>query len=293
MMNRRSDEARIASVQCLSPEGLHNMAYKEWGAVDNPQVLLCVHGLTRVGDDFDTIAAELSSDYRVICPDVVGRGRSSWLSHSYNYQVPQYVADMVTLIAALKAPHLAFLGTSMGGLIGMVLAGLHNNPIEKLIINDVGPHLNAEALNRISKYVSQSMRFATFEEAAQYIRSICQSFGAHSEPEWHKFCNDVLRQDINGMWIRHYDLKLGEPMQNITAEQSEAGGRLLWASYDAITCPTLLLRGEYSDLLLKETALEMTRRGPKAQLVELAGVGHAPTLVHADQIAPIKNFLLG
>lgn len=293
MMNHQSAEARIASVQCLSPEGLHTMAYKEWGAADNPQVLLCVHGLTRVGDDFDTIAAELSRDYRVICPDVVGRGRSGWLKNAQNYQVPQYVADMVTLIAALQAPHLAFLGTSMGGLIGMVLASLRNSPIEKLILNDVGPHLNPEALNRISKYVTQSIRFATFEEAAQYIRDIAQTFGEHTEQEWHKFCCDVLRQDLDGLWIRHHDLKLGEPMQNVSPEQIDAGGRLLWATYDAITCPTLLLRGEHSDLLLKETALEMVQRGPKARLVEFANVGHAPTLVHPDQIAPVKHFLLG
>lgn len=269
------------------------MVYKEWGAADNPQVLICVHGLTRVCDDFDTLAAELSSHYRVICPDVVGRGRSGWFSHAQNYHVPQYVADMVTLIAALQAPHIAFLGTSMGGLIGLVLASLRNSPIEQLIINDVGPRLNAEALQRISKYVSAPLRFATFEEAAQYIRDISQTFGTLSEPEWYKFCSDVLRQDLDGMWIRHYDLKLGIPMQGLTLEQAEAAQHMLWATYDAITCPTLLLRGERSDLLLRETALEMTQRGPKTQLVEFAGVGHAPTLVHADQIATVKNFLLG
>lgn len=292
-MNHPPDEARMASVQCLSPEGLHNMAYKEWGAPDNPQVLICVHGLTRVSDDFDTIARELSSHYRVICPDVVGRGRSGWFSQPQNYQIPQYVSDMVTLIAALRAPQVSYLGTSMGGLIGLVLAALRNSPIKKLIINDVGPALNAEALLRISKYVGEPLRFATFEGGATYIRSISQTFGKHTEPEWHKFCSDVLRQDLDGMWIRHYDLNLGIPMQGTTPEQAEAGQRLLWATYDAITCPTLLLRGENSDLLRKETALEMTQRGPKARLVEFADVGHAPTLVHADQIAPVKNFLLG
>ena len=292
-MNHPSDEARIASVQCLSPEGLHTMVYKEWGAADNPQVLICVHGLTRVSDDFDTIAQELSKHYRVICPDIVGRGRSGWFSQAQNYQIPQYVSDMVTLIAALRVPHVAFLGTSMGGLIGLVLAALRNSPVEKLIINDVGPVLDAEALLRISKYVGEQLRFATFEGGASYIRSISQTFGAHTEPEWHKFCNDVLRQDPDGMWIRHYDLNLSIPMQGVTPEQAKAGERWLWATYDAITCPTLLLRGDASDLLRKETALEMTQRGPKARLVEFANVGHAPTLVHADQIAPVKNFLLG
>ena len=267
------------------------MAYKDWGAVDNPNVLICVHGVTRVSDDFDVIARELSSEYRVICPDIVGRGRSGWLRNPQHYQIPQYINDIVTLIARIKAENLIYLGTSMGGMIGMGLASLKDNPIKKLILNDIGPVLNLAALTRISHYVSQPMRFTSFEEAANYIRSISQTFGVHTDDEWHKFCKDVLRQDKDGMWIRHYDLNIAMSMQAITPDLAQAMQVMLWAAYDAIHCPTLLLRGAESDLLSAETADQMTVRGPKAKLVEFENVGHAPTLVHADQIAAVNDFL--
>ena len=291
-MIRRSDQVRIDSVQCMSPDGLHQMAYKDWGAADNPNVLICVHGVTRVSDDFDVLARELSSQFRVICPDIVGRGRSGWLRNPQNYQVPQYVSDIVTLIARVKPDNLSYLGTSMGGMIGMGLASLKDNPIRKLILNDIGPTLNVTALTRISQYISQPMRFVTYEEAANYIRAISLTFGEHTEEEWHKICKDVLRQDKDGMWIRHYDLSIGMPMQAITPELAKAMQVMMWAAYDAITCPALLLRGMDSDLLVAETAAQMTKRGPKAKLVEFEKVGHAPTLVHANQISVIKDFLV-
>lgn len=290
-MIRKSDQVRIESVQCISPDGLHRMAYKDWGEIDNPNVLICVHGLTRVSDDFDVLAREMSKQFRVICPDVVGRGRSGWLRNSQNYQVQQYVADMITLIARLKVDHISYLGTSMGGMIGMGLASLKDNPIQRLILNDIGPNLNIGALTRISQYVSQPMRFGSFDEAAHYIQSISQTFGEHSEDEWHKFCKDVLRQDKDGMWIRNYDLKIGMSMQAISPDLAQAMQVMMWSAYDSISCSTLLLRGAISDLLSPETANQMTQRGPRAKLVEFENVGHAPTLVHDDQIAPIKEFL--
>jgi pimeloyl-ACP methyl ester carboxylesterase len=262
-MFRKSDQVRIESVQCLSPDGLHRMAYKDWGEVDNPNVLICVHGLTRVSDDFDTLAREMSRQFRVICPDVVGRGRSGWLKNPQNYQVQQYVADMVTLIARIQPDQPA----------------------------DIGPALNVSALTRIGQYISQPMRYSTFDEAASFIRAISQTFGEQTEDEWHKFCKDVLRQDKDGMWIRHYDLNLAMSMQAITPDLAQAMQVMMWAAYDAITCPTLLLRGADSDLLLHDTALQMTTHGPKAKLIEFEKVGHAPTLVHEDQIAPIREFL--
>lgn len=291
-MLRKSDQVRIESVQCISPDGLHKMAFKEWGDADNPNVLVCVHGLTRVSDDFDVLARALSDKFRVICPDVVGRGRSGWLRNSQNYQIQQYVADMVTLFARLKAEQISWLGTSMGGMIGMAIASLKENPIQKLILNDIGPNLNVTALTRISQYVSQPMRFTTFDEASHYIRSISQTFGEHTEEEWHKICRDVLRKDKDGMWIRHYDLNLGMAMQAINPDLAQAMQVMMWAAYDSISCPTLVLRGAESDLLLADTAIQMTERGPRAKLVEFENVGHAPTLVHDDQIAPIKDFLL-
>lgn len=295
-MIRNSEQVRIESVQCISPGGLHRMVYKDWGEIDNPNVLICVHGVTRVSDDFDVLARELVPHYRVICPDIVGRGRSDRLRLPQHYQIQQYMSDVVTLLARVntknKAKNIAYLGTSMGGLIGMGLASLPENPIQKLIVNDIGPALNFSALERIGSYIGKPVRFATFDEGVQYIQSISLSFGEHTEKEWHKMSSDVLRQDNEGMWILHYDINLGVAMQGVTHELANTMQAMMWAAYDAIFCPTLLLRGAESDLLLKETAIQMTQRGPKAKLVEFEKVGHVPTLVHADQISVVKEFLL-
>jgi pimeloyl-ACP methyl ester carboxylesterase len=285
-------QAQIKTVQCLSPAGLHTMAYKEWGDPDNSNVLVCVHGVTRVSDDFDNMARDLCDRYRVICPDVVGRGRSGWLRDPRHYQLPQYVADMVTLLARLNAGKVDWVGTSMGGLIGIGLASLQDNPIRKLVLNDIGPALNFAALSRIGDYIGQEVRFSTFEQAAEYIRSISAPFGPHTDEQWHKLASDVLRQDKDGQWIRHYDLALAIPFKEGTAESTQRGEAMLWAAYDAIACPTLVIRGAESDLLTPDVAQQLTRRGPKAKLVEFAGVGHAPTFMQADQIAVVKQFLL-
>jgi pimeloyl-ACP methyl ester carboxylesterase len=287
------NQPQIKTVQCLSPAGLHTMAYKEWGDPHNSNVLVCVHGVTRVSDDFDQLARALCDQYRVICPDVVGRGRSSWLRDPRHYQLPQYVSDMVTLVARLDVDKADWFGTSMGGLIGMGLASLPDNPIRKLILNDIGPTLNFAAISRISEYIGQELRFASFEEAENYIRAISAGFGLHTEEQWRKIASDVLRQDQQGLWIRHYDLKLAVPFQAETPESTKRSEAALWGAYDAISCPVLVVRGAESDLLTRDVAQEMTQRGPKAGLVELAGVGHAPTFVRADQIALAKEFLLG
>jgi pimeloyl-ACP methyl ester carboxylesterase len=289
-------EATYQSVQCISAAGLHSMAYKQWGDPDNPKVLVCVHGVTRVSGDFDALARAMCDEYRVICPDIVGRGRSGRLALKNLYQIPQYVSDSVTLLARVLKPGevqaVDWLGTSMGGLIGLVLASLPGNPVRKLVLNDIGPTLNPVALARIGDYIGQDVRFPSFDLAAKFIRDVSVTFGPHSEEEWHKLAADVLRQDDDGMWIRHYDLGLALPFKSSTPESAKSDEALLWAAYDAIRCPTLLVRGADSDLLSPETAQAMTARGPKAQLVEVPGVGHAPTFTHADQIAIARQFLL-
>jgi pimeloyl-ACP methyl ester carboxylesterase len=284
-------EARIEYVQCLSPAGLHRMACKIWGDPHNPKVLLCVHGVTRNSGDFDTMAAALCDTYRVVCPDIVGRGLSDRLPNPQFYQVPQYVADIVTLLARLNAEQIDWFGTSMGGLIGIGLASLPRNPIRSLILNDIGPALNADALQRIGDYIGQDMRFHSFEEGAAYIKSISLPFGPHTDQQWDKLARDVLIQNTEGQWVRHYDLSLAVPFKSATPESITQGEAMLWHAYDAITCPTMLVRGAQSDLLSRDTAIQMTQRGPKARLVELAGVGHAPTFVSDSQIALVADFL--
>ena len=285
------------SVQCISPAGLHRMAYKQWGEADNPNVLVCVHGVTRVGDDFDALARALSDHYRVVCPDVVGRGRSGQLGNPQLYQIAQYVSDMVTLVARVTANSASgkvdWFGTSMGGLIGMALASLPDNPIGKLVLNDIGPTLDPVALRRIGDYIAQDLRFASFAEGAAFVREVSASFGEHTDEQWHKLAADVLREGDDGQWVRHYDMGLAEPLRGATAEKAKADEAMLWAAYDAIRCPTLLVRGANSDLLSQATAQQMLTRGPKPQLVEIANTGHAPTFIHADQIAIARKFLVG
>lgn len=279
------------SVLCISPAGLHKMSYKEWGDPQNSHVLVCVHGVTRVADDFDVLAQALMQEYRVICPDVVGRGQSDWLPMPQLYQISQYVSDMVTLLARADVGSVGWLGTSMGGLIGIGLAAMKNSPITKLILNDVGPSINYDALVRIGEYIGQDVRFNTHAEAADYIRMISASFGSHTEQQWDKIASDVLKQDAEGKWIRHYDLKLSVPIKAVTPESVDVAQTMLWAAYDAIQCPTLLLRGSESDLISAQTAQDMQGRGPRATLIEIPGVGHAPSLVHDDQIEIVRNFL--
>ena len=285
-------QPKINTVQCLSPAGLHTMAYREWGEADNPQVLVCVHGVTRVSDDFDHLAEALSDRYRVICPDVVGRGRSSWLKNPQYYAVPQYVSDMVTLLARLDVPQVDWFGTSMGALIGMGLAALPDAPVRKMIMNDVGPNLNFTALMRIGEYIAKEVRFSSFEQGRDYIRTIAASFGPHTDEEWNKLARDVLREGSDGQWRRHYYPALALGFSGLTEANVKQNEQALWAAYDAITCPVLLVRGSESDLLTTDTAYQMTQRGPRAELVELPGIGHAPTFMHADQIAIARRYLL-
>lgn len=289
-------EAKIKSVQCFSMSGLHQMSYKEWGDEENPNVLVCVHGVTRVADDFDNLAQSLCKDYRVVAPDVVGRGRSGKLRNPQLYRIPQYVSDMVTLLARVLArgeqQTVDWFGTSMGGLIGMGLASLPDSPVRKLVLNDIGPTLDWTAIQRIGDYIAQEVRFPTFEAGAEFVKMVSVTFGPHSDAEWRKLAADVLRQDKDGTWVRHYDMGLAQPFQSVTPESAKADEAGLWAAYDAIRCPTLLVRGEHSDLLSRETAQMMTERGPLAKLVEIPGVGHAPTFLHDDQIAIAKDFLL-
>jgi pimeloyl-ACP methyl ester carboxylesterase len=288
-------EPRLKSVQCSSPAGLHRMAYKEWGDPANPRVLVCVHGVTRVADDFDALADAMSDRYRVVCPDVAGRGRSERLRDANLYVVPQYVADMVTLIARVTAGSedeaVHWVGTSMGGLIGMILASFDDSPIRRLVLNDIGPVLDPAAMARIGEYIGQDVRFPSFEAGARFVKDVSSSFGPHSDAEWHKLASDVLVRAPGGEWVRHYDLGLAKPFAAITPERAEQDQAALWAAWDAIRCPTLLLRGELSDLLSRATAEEMTRRGPRPSLSEIPGVGHAPTLMHANQIAIVRDFL--
>lgn len=284
-----SMESKSRSVQCVSTRGLHRMAYLEWGDPRAGNVLVCVHGLTRCARDFDALAAAMSDRYRVICPDVAGRGNSDWLADPMLYSIPQYVSDMVTLIARIDAEKVDWVGTSMGALIGMGLAAMPNAPIRNLVLNDAGPVVTKVSLERIATYIGSAPAFPDIESAEKYVRAVSASFGPHSDAEWRFLTEVVVRKQADGSFRMHYDPRLADPFRNAMPENDLE----LWPMYDAIHCRTMVLRGEQSDLLRRETWEAMGARGPRARLVEVPGVGHAPTLMHADQIAMVREFLLG
>jgi pimeloyl-ACP methyl ester carboxylesterase len=259
---------RLNHVQCLGARGLHRMAYWEWGDERNPHAVVCVHGLTRQG-----------------------RGESDWLADPAGYAVPAYVADMVTLLARVNATDVHWVGTSMGGLIGMGLASLKGNPLRSLVLNDVGPALEFAALTRIGEYVGLPLHFATVEEGAAYLQSISAGFGPHGPAQWLALSRPQLRGAPQGGFRMHYDPAIGTAFKAITPAWVGAANALGWHAYDAIHCSTLLLRGADSDLLTRDTALAMTQRGPRPRLVEFPGVGHAPMLSVADQVTAVVAFL--
>ncbi len=284
-------EPRLRHVQCLTARGLHRMAYWQWGDPANPRVLVCAHGLSRQGRDFDALAADLSSHYRVVCPDVVGRGQSDWLADPTGYSIPTYVADMVTLLARLDAEQVDWVGTSMGGLIGLGLAALPGSPLRRLVLNDVGPVIEPSSLQRIGTYLGQPVHWKTLDEAADALWAISQGFGPHTRDQWLALTRPQLKADGDG-FKPHYDPAIAVPFRAITPEMAQAGQAMLWHAYDSLKLPTLLLRGAVSDLLSPATALAMTQRGPKARLHEVPGVGHAPMLVQPDQRQVVQDFLL-
>ena len=276
-------------VRCASPRGLHRVSYLEWGDPDNERVLVCAHALTRCARDFDNLAAALSGRYRVVCPDMAGRGDSQWLADPMLYQIPQYVADMVTLVARLDVESVHWVGISMGGLIGMTLAAQPGTPVQKIVISDAGPVVTKASIERIAAYVGAAPVFPDLASAEQYVRAVSASFGPHTDAEWRFLAEVVLRRNPDGTLRLHYDPQLAEPFRKLMPEKDFE----LWPVWDALRCPTLVLRGAQSDLLLRETAEQMKERGPKAKVVEIPGVGHAPTLMHEDQIRIVRDFLLG
>jgi len=289
----------ILEITRMSPAGTHVMRVQQVGDPTSPRVAVCVHGLTRVSDDFLSLEVTLEErGYRVLMPDVVGRGRSDWLSAPEHYHFGQYAADLAQMARSLALPEVDWVGTSMGGLVAMVAAGHPQRDsffaglrFRRLVINDAGARLSGEALDRIGAYVGESPRFADLAQARALVRSRVQPFGPHSEAEWNFLADVVLRQTPEGSWRLHYDPAISAPFKAaLLARTGPTPDADFGPLYDQIQCPTLLLRGAESDLLSSEVAREMTQRGPHARLVEFAGVGHAPTLLHDDQIAEVVDF---
>ena len=276
----------MGAYSALGPHGFHRVHYTEWGAADNPHVVVCVHGLTRNGRDFDLLAQRLSDRCRVICPDVAGRGLSERLTHPEDYGYPLYLADMAALIARTGAERVDWVGTSMGGLIGMLLAAQPGTPLKRLVMNDVGPFVPKAALERLAGYVGQDPRFDTLEAVERYLRQIFAPFGPLTDAQWqHLAQHSALRLD-NGRYALAYDPAIGNAFKGPLHDVD------LRAVWKAISAPVLILRGAESDLLLASTAREMIESAPSgSKLLEFAGIGHAPALMASDQIEAVEAFL--
>lgn len=295
-------------VNCPDASGGHRMAYWQWGRPDSEHLVVCVHGLSRQGRDFDTLAQALSEQardgIRVVCPDVVGRGESDWLKEPMGYQLRTYAGDMLAMLGQLHAQapvtSLDWVGTSMGGLIGVAVCGTPDlplpAPVRRLVLNDVGPAIEWQAIVRIGTYLGQAGHFGSVQEAADAMWAISQSFGPHTPEQWLSLSRPMLRRvsdAADAQWRLHYDPAIAVPFKLETEESARQGETMLWQLYDNIKAETLVIRGQQSDLLSIQTAQAMTQRGPRARLVQFAGVGHAPTLVAADQVAAVAGFLLG
>ncbi|PLZ00214.1 alpha/beta hydrolase [Burkholderia sp. WAC0059] len=291
-MSMASVVPRQHFVQCVSPSGLHRLAYTEWGDPANSRVLVCVHGLTRSGRDFDRLAAAFGDDWRVVCPDVAGRGLSSWLADPQGYSIAQYVADMVTLIARLGVGKVDWFGTSMGGMIGMVLAGLPDASVGRVLLNDIGPHIEPVSLERIGTYLGRDERFATLQDGIDRAAQLAASFGPLTADEWREI-NTPLLHEVDGAWRFRYDPRIAESFASTTPEQSALGEALLWRSFAAIPGPVLVVRGAESDLLSRETVAKMRATNRNVSSVEIAGVGHAPAFLAEDQIGLARRFFSG
>lgn len=276
-------------VTCASLDGPHRMAYHAWGNPSNPKVLVCVHGLTRRGSDFKTLAQAMSNDYYVVCPDVVGRGDSDRLKNPMLYAVPQYVADMASLIQHLGVAQVDWFGTSMGGLIGMVYASMPKNPIRRMLINDVGPRIEPEAIKRLGSYVGQPFSFANRADALQRLNEICASFGSHTPEEWEIYNGPMLVQK-DGLWVMHYDPDISVPFASVNPIMAKAGEMAMWHAFKQIHIPMLIVRGGDSDLLSAKTVVEMCKVNPYIRSIEIPGVGHAPAFVKLEQVALAKEF---
>ena len=276
---------RTRYVDTLTTHGFTRVAYHEWGAPGNPRVVVCVHGLSRTGRDFDVVGKAMAATHRVLAVDLPGRGASDWLADPADYGFPTYLGALTALIARSGACEVAWVGTSLGGLLGMVMAAQPGSPVSRLVVNDVGPVIETASLARIGTYIGQDPTFATYEDIAAYVREISAPFGTLSDMQWDHLVRTSVGQRPDGRWGMHYDPGIAVPFRTAPAPPD------LWPVWDAIACPTLVLRGADSDLLAATTAATMSERGPKPRVISFKGVGHAPMLLGPEQVGPLCQFL--
>lgn len=292
----------------LGPTDFHRVAYTDWGDPENPHVVLCVHGLSRNCRDFDYLADALKKDCRVVCMDVVGRGESEWLEDKSGYSFSTYLSDAAALVARVTTPlragifreaatrRLDWVGTSMGGLMGMLLAAKRGSPIGRLVMNDVGPFVPWNGLIRLKGHLGHPRGFASLRMAGLFLREACKSFGPLTEAQWDHLIQHSVRRHDDGRWHLRFDPAIGK--WNTQSDPELPIGPMflrgidLWTVWNAVRCPVLVLRGAASEVLLAGTVAEMRKRKHDTQSVEFEGVGHAPALFDPAQIDVVRGFLL-
>jgi pimeloyl-ACP methyl ester carboxylesterase len=264
--------------------GFHELAWTEWGPAEAAPVV-CVHGLTRTGRDFDELARALAArGRRVLCPDLPGRGASAWLPEPMLYTPPCYVVALAHLLARLEG-EVDWVGTSLGGICGMIVAAGANTPLRRLVLNDIGSRIPAEAVARIASYVTLPLAFDAIEGLEAHLRQVHAPFGPLSDAQWRHLAETSVRRLPDGRLGLHYDPAIGIPF-----EAGETGAVELGAVWERVAAPVLLLRGAESDILDAGTAREMAAR-PGVELVEWPGIGHAPALMDPAQIARVLDFV--
>jgi len=269
---------------CAHGAGRHRLHVAVWNQHSTALPLFCVHALTRVAADFESVANAFPAR-PVYAPEMAGRGKSAWLLDSHLYSLMHYVDDCIQVLDSLKLQQVDWVGTSLGGLIGMMVAATHPARIRKLVLNDVGPLLPLSALQRIGSYLGVIQRFSDMEQAIRYCRTVYVGFGITSDAAWRKFAERSTVQNEDGSYRLHYDPRIADVFKIVDTDIN------LWPFYEQIRCPTLVLRGALSDVLLENDARDMTLRGPKAKLVTFDNVAHAPALESDDQVAVVKEFL--
>ncbi|WP_286236945.1 alpha/beta fold hydrolase [Neptuniibacter halophilus] len=275
---------RTSSIRCLNASGFHRMVYHEWGSADNERVVVCVHGLARNSRDFDDLALALSRDYRVICPDVVGRGQSDWLPAGQAYAIPQYLNDMTALLARLDVDEVDWVGTSMGGIIGICLAAMPGSPIRRLVLNDIGAFVPASALQRISDYLGEKT-FASLNEVEAFMRETYLALRNLSDRQWQHLALHGSKQLATGEFCLRYDPAIASSLKASVTEDVN-----LWPFWSAIDIPQLLIWGEESDVLQAETVQRM-QANDKLELFSVPGVPHVPSLMEEEQILRVQSWL--
>jgi pimeloyl-ACP methyl ester carboxylesterase len=267
---------------------LKHMAVHEWGDAKNSRVVICAHGLSRNGRDFDVLADALASDCRVLCPDVPGRGESDWFASADHYTIPHYIQAINVMLTDLGVSTYDWVGTSMGGLIGMVMAATPGSKMRRFVINDIGPVIERASLDRIASYVGKTPLFPTYMSLFEAVQPINVTFGPLTDEQKHHMVKTSVQERADGQWEFKTDPKIGDAFRAGLAQPSAD----MWPLWGAIKQPILILRGVNSDLLSAETLEKMVATHPDAKAITIADTGHAPMIMDEPTVAAVKQFLL-